>query len=66
MPKKAYIFSIWGTIALTSSVVSSFGYTLFRGISQNFVSKILAVAAWRFLRIFDSFCHHRAKDKKYM
>jgi ZIP family zinc transporter len=42
---KIYIFSIWGIIALTSSIVSSLGYTLFKGISSGFVSAILAVAA---------------------
>lgn len=40
-----YIFSIWGSIALTSAIASAAGYMIFQGVSPVVVSTMLAVAA---------------------
>jgi ZIP family zinc transporter len=41
----AYIFGIWGGIALASGIASLVGYTVFQGFSQEIVAATTAVAA---------------------
>jgi ZIP family zinc transporter len=41
----AYIFGIWGGIALASGIASLVGYTVFQGFSQQIVAATTAVAA---------------------
>lgn len=40
-----YVFGVWATIAVVSSVASLIGYTAFRGASVDVVAAIIAIAA---------------------
>jgi zinc transporter, ZIP family len=42
---KAYVFSVWGGIALISALASLLGYVLFRGVSSGIIAGTMAVAA---------------------
>lgn len=41
----AYIFGVWGAIALASGIASVVGYTAFRGLPESIVAATTAVAA---------------------
>jgi ZIP family zinc transporter len=42
---KAYVFGVWGGIALVSALASLLGYVLFRGVSSGVIAGTMAVAA---------------------
>lgn len=42
---KAYVFGVWGGIALVSALASLLGYVLFRGVSPRVIAGTMAVAA---------------------
>ncbi|HET7371716.1 MAG TPA: ZIP family zinc transporter [Gammaproteobacteria bacterium] len=41
----AYVFGVWGGIAVTAGLASLAGYTLFQGLSEDVIAATIAVAA---------------------